>query len=306
MRRLAVIGVPTSAGAHAPGQERAPAALRAAGLLPALAARGIDVSDRGDLPKVRWSPDRSSPRAQHAALVAEVAAAVATAVRAATSAGGADALLVLGGDCTIEAGVVSGCTRPGERVALIYLDAGPDLNVPAAVRLGFLDWMGTAHLLGLPEATAPLSRIGPRFPLLDTSQIVFAGPVPDELTDWEQQVIAERGLAVVWADEIAADPAAAAQRALALLGTMDRLLIHFDVDVIDFLDFPAADFPTINAGLPLAQALACLRTWVAHPKFTALTVCEFNPDHVDEGHELVREFAAHLTDVLAAGWTGAG
>jgi hypothetical protein len=32
MRRLHVIGAPTSAGAHAPGQERGPEALRAAGL----------------------------------------------------------------------------------------------------------------------------------------------------------------------------------------------------------------------------------------------------------------------------------
>ena len=32
MRRLHVIGAPTSAGAYAPGQERGPEALRAAGL----------------------------------------------------------------------------------------------------------------------------------------------------------------------------------------------------------------------------------------------------------------------------------
>jgi arginase len=33
MRSVAVIGVPTSAGAFAPGQEQAPAALREAGLI---------------------------------------------------------------------------------------------------------------------------------------------------------------------------------------------------------------------------------------------------------------------------------
>ena len=48
MAALAVIGAPTSAGAFGPGQERAPSAFRAHGLLDALRARGLDVVDRGD------------------------------------------------------------------------------------------------------------------------------------------------------------------------------------------------------------------------------------------------------------------
>ena len=42
-RPLALIGVPTSAGAFAPGQEMAPAALRHAGLPDRLVAAGITV-----------------------------------------------------------------------------------------------------------------------------------------------------------------------------------------------------------------------------------------------------------------------
>jgi arginase len=45
--RLVIIGAPSSAGAYAPGQEKAPEALRAAGLLESLRAHGIDVTDRG-------------------------------------------------------------------------------------------------------------------------------------------------------------------------------------------------------------------------------------------------------------------
>jgi len=44
-RRLDVVGAPSSAGACAPGQERAPAAIRAAGLLASLAERGVAVTD---------------------------------------------------------------------------------------------------------------------------------------------------------------------------------------------------------------------------------------------------------------------
>src|ERR1035438_2809708 len=258
-QRLAMIGVPTSAGAHAPGQERAPAAFRAAGIIRAFGEHGISIDDRGDLPKVRWTPDRRNPRAQHAEQVADVAASVADAVKSAAAGG--------------------------------QLDAGPDLNVPSAVRLGFLDWMVTAHLLGLPEATQPLSHIGPRFPLLDPDQIVFVGAVPDELTDWEKHTVAASALQMIWVDEVKENPAGAAQKALSSLeDRVDRILVRFDVDVVDFIDFPAADFPTINAGLTLTEALECVQQCVQHPKFAALTVCEFNPDHVDEEHKLVRTF----------------
>jgi arginase family enzyme len=44
---LIIIGAPSSAGAYAPGQEKAPGALRAAGLLECLRAHGIQVDDRG-------------------------------------------------------------------------------------------------------------------------------------------------------------------------------------------------------------------------------------------------------------------
>src|SRR4051794_33286989 len=50
VKRLRLIGVPSSAGAHAPGVERGPQWLRAAGLLDALARAGIGFVDAGDLP----------------------------------------------------------------------------------------------------------------------------------------------------------------------------------------------------------------------------------------------------------------
>ncbi len=159
------------------------------------------------------------------------------------------------------------------------------------MRLGFLDWMGSAHLLGLPEATEPLSHIGPRFPLLDADQMVFVGAVPDELTEWENDVVEQRELQVYWVDQIKGRARSAAGEVLAgIEDHVDRLLVHFDLDVVDFIDFPAADFATINAGLTLAEALECIEVFAAHPKFAALTICEFNPDHVDEDHRLVREF----------------
>jgi hypothetical protein len=63
--QLALIGSPSGAGACGVGQERAPAALRAAGLVEALSGAGFRVSDLGDSRVVPWRPDRARPRAQN-------------------------------------------------------------------------------------------------------------------------------------------------------------------------------------------------------------------------------------------------
>lgn len=101
--RIEVLGVPDSSGAYCVGVERAPAALRAAGLLDSLAAAGCDVRDNGDLTTRRWSPDPVSPRAQNRNQ--QVAAAVELA-EAASGLVSADArLLLLGGSCVIAVGL---------------------------------------------------------------------------------------------------------------------------------------------------------------------------------------------------------
>src|SRR5688572_6669684 len=118
---LTIVGAPSSAGAYAPGQEQAPAALRAAGLRELLVGRGVGVVDRGDVPGFRWAVDRAHPRAMNAPAVAAVAAAMARASAPVLAAG--DALLVLGGDCTVELGTVAAALHAfrGERVGLVYV-----------------------------------------------------------------------------------------------------------------------------------------------------------------------------------------
>lgn len=85
IERLALIGVPSSAGARRTGQERAPAAFRAAGLLERLRAKGLDVADLGDLPSVSFHPEPENPRRQNLALVVDVARQAADCVDQAIS-----------------------------------------------------------------------------------------------------------------------------------------------------------------------------------------------------------------------------
>ncbi len=59
--KVAVIGVPSRAGAHYPGQELAPQLLRRAGLIERLDAVCSKVVDLGDLPTVGFRPDPANP-----------------------------------------------------------------------------------------------------------------------------------------------------------------------------------------------------------------------------------------------------
>lgn len=293
-----LIGVPSSAGAHAPGQEKAPEHLRHAGLVHRLEAMQIRVIDHGDLPRVRFQPDRAHRRQQNATAVLEAATRVAELVDQAV--GRRETLLVLGGDCTIELGVLSGVLRHEENLGLLYFDANTDLNIPVSASGGFLDWMGMAHILGEPGSVEALSHIGPRFPLLSDDQVLFFGYVPAELTPWEQTVFARRGLRGYAADEVVGRAREAALSAVAdLEKRFERFLIHFDVDVIDFLDFPIADFPQPNAVLTFQEAMDCLEVFVGSPKCMGLTITELNPDHADEDGVLVATFVERLADALA-------
>ncbi len=117
MSGLALIGVPSSAGARQTGQERAPAALRAAGLLERLREKGLDVADLGDIPSVSYSPDPEHPRQQNLALVVDVAQQTADRVDQAFASRRLP--LVLGGDCSLSLGVIAGLVRHHPRLSLL-------------------------------------------------------------------------------------------------------------------------------------------------------------------------------------------
>ncbi|HVP02985.1 MAG TPA: arginase family protein [Solirubrobacteraceae bacterium] len=301
---VAVIGVPTSAGAFAPGQEDAPRALREAGLLDVLRSGGMAVEDRGDLPRWRWRPDRARPRAQNLGRVVEIVRETAAAVAAAAGSGAAT--LVLGGDCTVGIGTVAGhaAARGADSLGVVYLDAHADCNIPSSVPEGALDWMGMAHMLGEDGAEPALVAAGPRTPLLGAGQVVLCGWDPVQATAFEREVIERRALRVVTAGEVARDPAAAALRARGLLEPgASRLLVHFDVDVIDFTDVPLSENPGRNEGLAYDGVMRALEVLVASPCFAGLTITELNPAHVEEGSQALERFAAAVAGALAG--TGA-
>jgi arginase len=297
MPAITVLGVPTSAAAFAPGQELAPAALRAAGLLDRLSAGGVEATDLGDSPVWRWRPDTARPRAQNLAEVARIARE--TADRVARASGERGPLLVLGGDCTIELGTVAGHVARHEDVGLLYFDLHPDLNTPASVREGALDWMGMAHALGVDGVEGELAGIGPHTPLLDDRQVLFFSYGPGQARPFELEQMERRGLARVPVEEVATDPEGAARRALDGFGAgFTRLLVHFDVDTVDFNDAPLSENTGRGQGLPLDLAMRALRVLTGSERLAALTVTEVNPLHGDEEGHTIGRLVDGLADCL--------
>lgn len=223
-----------------------------------------------------------------------------TAARVADSRSAGEVTLVLGGDCTIGIGSVAGHVVSDQPLGLVYFDMHADLNTPQSVPDGALDWMGMAHMLGELGALPELIGVGARVSLLEPGQVVLFAWEPDQATAFEREVIERRGISAVPADQVGADPEGAAARALDLIPSRcERILVHFDVDVIDFTDFPLSENTGRNHGLAYDAALRALKAVLASPRLAGLTVTEMNPDHTEDGARSVERFAADLASALS-------
>jgi arginase len=293
--RFGLLGVPSSAGSHNAGQDKAPAAWRAARLADRLSDVGLEVRDFGDLPVCRHRP---APRVDGVRdLDRVVGVARQTADRVDQIAGAGCVALVMGGDCTISLGVLAGLSRQAD-VGLVYFDGDVDLNVPESSGSGVLDTMGMTHALGggKPE----LSGLGQRRPMLADDQVVLFGFDPAELDTGQWTRLASHHLYAVPAPAVRPDPSRRAAAALSYLeARAERILVHLDVDVLDTGAVPLANFPHF-AGLTLAEVAACLAVFCASPKFAALVVTEVNPDHDPDAVLLPQ-----LLEVLVQALTGA-
>ena len=208
------------------------------------------------------------------------------------------AVLVLGGDCTVELGTVVGALQGTQSVGVVYIDLDTDLNTPESTKDGALDWMGVAHMLGVKGAVPELAGLGPRVPMLRAEQVLFFAN--DNMEPFERQIIENLGIAEVRLADVVADPSSAAE---AVVGgwaqQFEQLLVHLDVDVLDYLDIPLAENNRRNVGLRFDQLMVSLRALLRAPNWTALTVCELNPDHGESDGSTLRTFAEALAGALA-------
>jgi arginase len=108
-KKIALIGAPSSAAAFFAGSEKAPAALRAAGIAEKLQAAGFELTDFGDCAPRLFADDEEHRRARN--LTEIVAGLNDLKTRAELAVKSGALILVLGGDCAQVIGLLSGARR---------------------------------------------------------------------------------------------------------------------------------------------------------------------------------------------------
>ena len=209
MQTIGVIGAPSSAGAYAPGQERAPQALRDVGLARRLEEHGARCTTAGTpracggRPTRRRRARRTWPAVIRTidALTEELTAALHDDGRA----------LVLGGDCTVGMAAVRG-VRPRRRARLPRHARRHEHARQHDRRRARLDGR---------RAPAPARRHGagprPASARCEPDHLSLLGFEQSQATPWELRQIAALGIAATRPPTLTEDPAAAARQALASL-----------------------------------------------------------------------------------------
>jgi arginase len=297
MNTISVVGVPSSAGSYAAGQEQAPAVLRSAGLVDALRASGVEVGDEGDLPLQVWRPDRINPRAQNIDQVTESVQDLIECLTPLLVRG--DTLLVLGGNCTVALGVVAALRRvSADPVGVLYVDRNYDMNTPESTSDGALDWMGMAHALSLPGSLDALVDVLGLRPLLEPNQVAWLGIDDRFATEWERAEARRLGLQVISSSALAQDPVTSAVESLKHLPS-GPLAVHLDVDVLDFIDAPLAENTDgRNSGPTLDEAANALRIAAQDARFRALSIGELNPTRSAGDPEAIPRFIASVVSII--------
>jgi arginase len=284
--KVTVLGVPSSAGAYCVGVERAPTALRGAGLIESLRAAGADVVDAGDLTVRWWKPDRDSPFAQNLSDEAESMRELSASAADLLAKG--ERLLVLGGSCMVAVGLCAAMKRRGERPSLVYIDRHLDLNTPRSTTEGSLSWMGMAHALGLEGAAPQLAGARGAPPLLHPSDLVYLGADPTkETTQWERDQAEALDLAVVDQAALCEDPRKAAQRARATITGGP------------FVDAPIAENVNgRNSGPTITVLERALSELLQDPDCLGLSLGQLDPAHASSDPTALPRLVSALVSAL--------
>jgi arginase len=276
--KIALIGAPSSAAAFSPGTEKAPAALRAAGLVERLQNAGFEVTDYGDCAPRHFADDDEHRRARN--LTEIVAGLNDLKPRTEIAVKSGALVLVLGGECVQVIGLLTGARRYYKHINLLWFDRDADLNTPATTPSGRIDGMVLAHIIG--KGAPELVRFWGEPPLVREPDVTLFGLA--RLDPPEQDFLARAPLRHVHATDVQAKgAAAAADDALNHLHANSReFVLHLDLDVIAQEEFPAVVVPG-RGGLGLDDVRSALKEIVRHKNLVGLDVAQFNPDKDADG-----------------------
>jgi arginase len=175
-------------------------------------------------------------------------------------------VVVIGGDCSVTVAAASRLASPD--LAVVWIDAHPDLNDADSSPSGALAGMTLRALLGdVPEA-APAATVTP-------DKVILVGT--RDLDDAEAQLVAERSIPVLTAADLA-DPEVLAER-VAATGA-GRVYVHIDLDAIDPAEFGGTLWG-VPFGLAVPDLVAALSRLKARVPIAGATIAGFAPASPD-------------------------
>jgi arginase len=272
---LSLIGAPTDIGAGTRGASMGPEALRVAGLAAALAGRGLDVVDRGNVagPANPWLPPTDGYR--HLPEVVAWNLAVHEAVHAELQL--ARLPILLGGDHCLGIGSISAvarhCRTVGRKLRVLWLDAHADFNTSVLTPSGNVHGMPVACLCG--HGPRELVEIGGTVPAISAKSIRQIGI--RSVDPGEKRFVHEAGLEVFdmrTIDEMGMRHAM--ELALATLDANTHLHVSFDVDFLDPEIAPGVG-TTVPGGPTYREAQLCMEMIADTGRLGSLDVMELNP-----------------------------
>jgi len=272
---VSVFGVPTDIGASRRGASMGPEALRVAGLVEAIAARGVDVRDAGDVagPRNPVAPPVDGYR--HLDEVVAWNRAVFDASRRELQAGRLP--IMLGGDHCLAIGsiaaVAAHCRDNGRKLRVLWLDAHADFNTREITPSGNIHGMPVTCLCGMgPE---PLTTLGGTTPAITPAQVRQVGirSVDPE----EKRLVKEHGLDIYDMRHI--DEVGMRRTMESVLDGVDgdtHLHVSFDVDMLDPSIAPGTG-TRVPGGVDYREAQLIMEMIADTGRMGSLDLVEVNP-----------------------------
>ena len=173
--------------------------------------------------------------------------------------------VVIGGECTLVAGTITGALAVERDLALIYFDAHGDFNTLATTPSHYVGGMCLAHVCG--RHVAPLLWPGVRTIADDHVALVGAR----ELDAGEARNLDTSRVRRIRFDSEQADAAG-----LLAFARRRPVWIHVDIDVVDPSGMPAVASP-VGGGPSLAALSEVLRSVATVSEVRGIELCGYDP-----------------------------
>jgi len=196
-------------------------------------------------------------------------------------------VITIGGDCGVELASIERVLDTRNDVAVVWLDAHPDLNTPESSPSGAFTGMVLRTLLGDgPDRLVPASALNPQ-------RVVLAGS--RSFDQCEDEYIAANAVTTIGVTDFSAASLIAAVEATGATS----VYVHIDVDVLDPSEFVGVGSAE-PFGLSAADLVEAVKALLARFPLAGAGITEFAPatpsDAVEDLPTILR-----LVGALAAG-----